>query len=246
MITFAGHDAARGQSAADLQTDFPGLRVVDARHVDSRVDLLGIRLGYVETDATPDNGRYFCGALSLDRSTTAAQPVADALALLPYVSVRHVGLRYVILCGGEKVRDQPIGGIPVPGLDLLMLDVGASSNAAYLEQVTLHELYHMVEYRFNTMEDADWDQQFTGYSSSYAPDLLKGALGTGKPGFLNAYAETFPYEDRAELFATLLLKPGDVLAQIRTTSDSVLRRKVLYMDQKSERLLALKLAPDGL
>lgn len=184
LITFAGHGAARGQSTADLraagETELPGLRSVDARYVDSRVNLLGIQLGYVETDATP--GHYFCGALDADRGATAAQPVADALALLPYVSVRNLGLRYVILCGGEKSRDQPIGGIPVPELDLLMLDVGASSNAAFLEYTTLHELYHMVEERFNTFEDADWDQQFTGYSNSYAPDLLKGALGTGGPG----------------------------------------------------------------
>ncbi len=252
LITFAGHGAARGQSAADLraagETELPSVRLVDVRHVDSRVDLMGIRVGYVETDETP--GHYFCGALDADRGASAAQPVADALALLPYVSVRNLGLRYVILCGGEKSGDRPIGGIPVPELDLLMLNAGASGNAAYnaayLEHATLHELYHMVESRFHTMDDGDWDQQFNGYSNSYAPDLLKGALGTGGPGFLNAYAETFPYEDRAELFATLLLKPGDVLAQIGATSDSVLRRKVLYMDQKSQRLLGLKLAPEGL
>jgi hypothetical protein len=71
-------------------------------------------------------------------------------------------------------------------------------------------------------------------------------MGSGNPGFLNAYAETFPHEDRAELFSALMLKPGDVLARIRATGDSVLQRKVLYMDQKSERLLALKLAPEGL
>jgi hypothetical protein len=191
-------------------------------------------------------GKYLCGGLSLDRSATAAQPVADALARLPYVSIRKLGLRYVILCGGAMSHDRPIGGIPVPPRDLLLLDVGGSGDAAYLEETTLHELYHMAEFRFDTFADADWGRQFTGYSNSYAPDLEKGEMGSGKPGFLNAYSETFPHEDRAELFAALLLKPGAVLARIRATDDSVLRRKVVYMDQKSARLLALKLAPDGL
>src|SRR6266571_5532628 len=127
-----------------------------------------------------------------------------------------------------------------------MLDVGASGNAAFLQAVTLHELYHMAEIRFNTLYDADWGREFTGYSNGYAPDLLKGAMGSGKPGFLNAYAETFPHEDRAELFAALLLRPDDIAARIRATGDAVLRHKVLYMDQKSQNLLGLKLAPMGL
>jgi len=249
LIALAWHDAAQGQDAADLQaareTELPGLRLVGVRDVDYHLGTLGIRIGYVEQDVRPGSGHYFCGALTLDRSATAAEPVATALTRLSYLSVRKLGLRYVILCGGAKAGDQPIGGIPVPPLDLLMLDVGRS-NPAFLERTTLHELYHLAEVRFSTRADADWDRQFSGYANSYAPDLLKLALGSGKPGFLDAYAETFPHEDRAELFAALLLRPGDVLAQIRATGDSVLWRKVRYMDLKAERLLSLRLAPDRL
>lgn len=250
LIALAGPDAARGQSPAELrlarEIGVPGLRLVHATHMDAGVGLLGIQLGYVEQGVTLGTGRYFCGALSVERSAAAAQPVSAALARLPYVSVYKLGLRYVILCGGLKHGDRPVGGTAVPVLDLFMLEVGASANAAYLEAVTLHEVYHLTEFRFNTFDDVDWGRQFTGYSHGYAPDLLKGALGTGKPGFLNAYSETFPYEDRAELFSALLLKPDAVLARIRAMGDSVLRRKVLYMDKKSAGLLALRLAPDWL
>ena len=237
-------DAARGQSAADLQaareTEIPSLRLVDKRDVDVRLGSLGILLAYVEQDARAGNGRYFCGALSDDRIGIAAPPVAAALARVPYWSVRKLGIRYVLLCAGAKVADRPVGGLAVSGLDLFLLDV-ASGNAAFLEEVTLHELYHIAERGFNTIDDQDWNRQFTGYSNAYAPDLLKGELASRKPGFLNAYSETFPHEERAELFAALLLKPGDVLAQIRATSDSVLRRKVLYMDEKVWRMLGLRL-----
>jgi len=250
LIALAWHNTARAQSLADdlasQETQLPGLRLVAARDFDPRVSSLGIRLGYLEKDVRPgDTGYYFCGALTKDGGVSAAQYVATALARLPYVPVRRLGVRYVILCGGAKAGDRPIGGIPVPPLDLLMLDVG-TSDPGFLESATLHELYHLAEIRYRTLADADWDRQFGGYSHSYAPELMKGVLGSGKPGFVDAYAETFPHEDRAELFAALLLKPGDLLARIRATGDSVLRVKVLYVDQKSQRLLAFKLAPDGL
>lgn len=48
------------------------------------------------------------------------------------------------------------------------------------------------------------------------------------------------------MFSELVQNPSAVLAHIRATGDAVLRRKVLYMDERSRRLLALKLAPDGL
>lgn len=250
LLALAWHGAARGQSAADLQaareTGLPGLRLVDVRDVDYHLGSLGIQLAYVEQDVSPGGGRYFCGALSADRSATVAPPVAAGLARLPYWSVRKLGLRYVLLCGGAKYDDRPIGGVAVAQLDLFILDVSGSANAAFLETATLHELYHVAESRFNTLRDVDWDTQFAGYAYRYAPDLLKHALDSGRPGFLNEYAQTFPHEERAELFTALLLTPGDVLARIRATSDSVLRRKVLYMEEKCYRLLALRFALERL
>jgi hypothetical protein len=97
------------QRAAD-ETEFPGLRLVAPRYVDSRLTLLGIQIGYVEQDVRlGTTGKYFCGGLSLAR--------------LPYESVRKLGLRYVILCGGAKSGERGIGGIPVPPLNVLMLNV---------------------------------------------------------------------------------------------------------------------------
>jgi hypothetical protein len=250
----AAHDVAQGQSraAADLDAaeklGFPGLHLLDTRHADQRLSLLGIRLGYVEAGVRlGETGRYFCGALTSDQAVTAAGPVSSGIARLPYTTVRAMGLSYVILCGGAKSYNRGIGGIPVPPLDLLMLDVGLGVRGTYLESAVLHELYHMAEMRIDALVDGDWEQQFTGYANGYTPDLLgKARIGSGSPGFLNAYSQTYPYEDRAELFSQLLVNPDGVLAHLRATNDAVLRRKVLYMDEKSRTLLGLKLAPDGL
>jgi hypothetical protein len=249
----AAHDVAQGQSRADADLDaaeklgFPGLHLLDTRHADQRLSLLGIRLGYVEAGVRlGETGRYFCGALTSDQAVTAAGPVSSGIARLPYTTVRAMGLSYVILCGGAKSYNRGIGGIPVPPLDLLMLDVGLGVRGTYLESAVLHELYHMAEMRIDALVDGDWEQQFTGYANGYTPDLLgKARIGSGSAGFLNAYSQTYPYEDRAELFSQLLVNPDGVLAHLRATNDAVLRRKVLYMDEKSRTLLGLKLAPDG-
>src|SRR3989440_12061778 len=131
LIALAWHDTARAQSLADdlasQETQLPGLRLVAARDFDPRVSSLGIRLGYLEKDVRPgDTGYYFCGALTKDGGVSAAQYVATALARLPYVPVRRLGVRYVILCGGAKDGDRPIGGVPLPPPHLLLRDSGAA------------------------------------------------------------------------------------------------------------------------
>ncbi len=247
----AWHGTALAQSRADLRAaeelGIGGLHLLDTRHADSRLSLWGIRLAYVESDVRlGSSGKYLCGAISADRAVIAAGPVSSGLARLPYETVYRMGLRYVVLCGGARSGDREIGGIPVPPLHMLMLDVGRASNGAYLESSTLHELYHMAELRINELADGEWNQQFGGYADAYAPHLLNGRIGSGAPGFLNAYSQTFPHEDRAELFSELVQNPSAVVAHIRATGDAVLRRKILYMHERSQRLLALKLAPDGL
>ena len=63
-----------------------------------------------------------------------------------------------------------------------------------------------------------------------------------RTGFLNAYSETYPHEERAELFASLLLEPAVVATHLKRTNDPVLRDKVRYVIEKCERLLGLRLA----
>jgi hypothetical protein len=59
---------------------------------------------------------------------------------------------------------------------------------------------------------------------------------------LNAYAETFPHEERAELFAALVLTPAEVVAQAKARDDELLRRKILYMVDKCQRLIGLRIS----
>lgn len=227
----ASHGDER-QAARD--TEFDGLRLLAGGPA-------GVHFGYVEVATRPSEGMYTCGALRRDDAEAAAATVAGALQHLPDTALAAVRLRYVVLCGGATAAGQAIGGIPSAPHGLLMLD--ASGDAASLQHRTLHELYHLLEYRAGGMGDAGWTSQFGGgYSNEYPGLLRKTPPGSGKAGFLTAYGETYPHEDRAELFAWLVLAPREVADVIRRRGDTVLRRKVDFISDKCQRVLGLAVA----
>jgi hypothetical protein len=236
------------EQQAAKETYIDGLRFLDAAAREPRLTTLGIHLGYVEKDTRPGGGKYFCGAMSREESRSAGRIVTTALLKLPDASLSKLRLRYVILCSRAMAAGQRIGGIPVPPLDLLMLDVGENSNnASYLQRGFLHELYHLIEYRFNTHEDTEWQKLFgTGYANSYSGRMQQSPSGSGKRGFLNSYSETYPHEERAELFASLVLDSAEVAAHVKATNDVVLKEKALYLARKCERLMGLRIALPGM
>ena len=229
--------AAFGQSGADQdaarETMIDGLRVV------SGVSVGGVRMAYVENDTKPGGGAYTCGGLTRDDALGAATTVASALDALPGEALSRLRLRYVVLCHEAHAAGQRIGGIPVPPLNLLMLDVADDGGA--LRHRTLHELYHLAEYRGGSVNDAGWNAQFTGYNNSYPGMLRRSPIGGGKPGFVNAYAETFPHEERAELFAFLVLERAAMASHLRG-ADDVLRKKARYVSDRADALMGMALS----
>jgi hypothetical protein len=226
----AGGDAAR-------ETEIDGLQLLGSSQ-DRRLATLGVKIAYVETDTRPGGGQYVCGGIDRNAVLSAASAVAEALQYLPDAAFARLNLRYVVLCGYASAGGQSIGGIPVPPLNLLMLDAGA--NAGNLVHTTLHELYHLFEYRIGSFSDSGWSGQFDGYSNSYPTLLRRSPIGGGRAGFINSYAETHPHEERAELFAFLMLSPGAVAAQAK--ADPVLRRKAEYLADKCERQLGVPIS----
>jgi len=250
LIGGVSPDMASAQTLSEQQaakeTYIDGLRLLEAAA--PRLTTLGINLGYVEQDTRPGGGKYFCGALSRDESGSAGRIITTALLKLPDAALRKLRLRYVILCSRAMAAGQRIGGIPVPPLDLLMLDIGESgNNTLYLQRGFLHELYHLIEYRFNTYQDTEWQKLFgSGYANSYGGRMRQSPVGSGRRGFLNAYAETYPHEERAELFAFLLIDPAEVVAHIRAMNDELLKKKALYLAKECERLIGLRIALPGI
>jgi hypothetical protein len=225
----AGHGDER---QAARETEFDGLHLLDAT---SR----GVHFGYVDVDTRPSEGMYLCGALRRGDADTAASTVASALLYVPDAALTRLGLRYVVLCSGVTAAGQVIGGLASSQHGLLMLDAG---DGVSLQHRTLHELYHLLESRFGGIADASWTSQFGGgYSNQYPGLLRKAPLGSGKAGFASAYGETYPHEDRAELFAHMVLAPRELGALISSRGDAVLRRKADFLSDKLDRAIGLSI-----
>lgn len=242
LLPLAAAAQAPSEQQAARETEFDGLKLLGAQGQDRRLTALGIHVAYVVTDTRPSEGMYLCGAMSRADAQDGGNSVAAALQFLPDASLVRLRLRYVVLCSRATAGGQSIGGIPVAPLNLLMLD--GSGDTAALQHRTLHELYHLAEYRAATINDTEWVARFGGgdYANRYPGLLRRSPIGSGKPGFINAYAEIHPHEDRAELFTYLVMAPRDVATLIRRTGDPVLRQKAEYLIDKSQRILGLPLA----
>ena len=218
------------QAEAARETEITDLQLLDP--------VFNINIGYVQDHTKPGGGQYLCGGMTDSGAKISARVVRNALSRLPATARAKVNLKYIVLCSRILANGQAIGGIPVPPLKLLMVDTKRNN-----EHVVLHELYHLIEFQYNTYNDPEWQRLFgdSGYANSYRGQLQNSPMGSGRQGFLNNYSRTFPYEERAELFAFLVLNPRGVAAQLNRDNDKIAEQKVEYMIEKCRKLLGLNI-----
>lgn len=155
------------------------------------------------------------------------------LGLYPVELVEKTRLKRIVLCRELSFAGQRRTAIPDFEHDVLYLDVARTSNKRfYLDKVFHHEFYHIVDLRDNgkLYEDERWkalnrDDFEYGNGGKNAQHLTDTSLLTAEyPGFLNHYSTTGVEEDKAELFANLIVEPKYVEEQ--AAKDPVLRAKV--------------------
>ncbi len=247
LSSHAVQAATEEEASAAKETYIENIRLAGTSDIAAELaDALharGVKLAYVEQDTNPGGGKYFCGALAAPARAQILDAAAKAYALLPEAAWKKIGLKYVLLCSEARANDQAIGGIPVPPIHLLMLSSGGS--AASLQHLALHEVYHFIEFQLHSYEDTQWNAKFSGYAESYEGRMKQSAIGEGKPGFINAYSETMATEDRAELFAFVLLQLGEVTAHLAKTQDAVLAAKLAYIKDKMQTALGMDIIEIG-
>jgi hypothetical protein len=155
----------------------------------------------------------------------------------PPSAVRRTGLKRIVLCADLSFGGQKRTAIPDFEHDTLYLDIErASYDRNYQIQVLHHEFFHVIDYADDgrVYEDKDWaslnPSDFAyGSGGRNAQDVADTNVLTDRyPGFLNHYSTTGVEEDKAEIFARLIIQPS--IVKQRAESDPVLHAKIEKME----------------
>jgi hypothetical protein len=142
------------------------------------------------------------------------------------------GLKRVVFCRELGLNGQARAALADPEDGTLYLDVRSATYAeTYRRKVIHHEFYHLIDAASrDNPGDADWvalNPKGFAYGSEGAviPGDNKGAQITHPAaGFVNAYAMTALVEDKAEIFANLMV--NDLKVRLLLKQDTVLQAKV--------------------
>lgn len=157
-------------------------------------------------------------------------------ALYPREFVKASRLKRVVFCTELAFAGQRRSAIPDFQHDTLYLDVGRAANdRTYLRKVLHHEFFHIVDYRDDgrLYRDDRWkalnpaNVKYGRGGKNAQNNSQTSVLTTRYPGFLNHYSTTGVEEDKAELFANMIVMPAYVAA--RAAKDRVLAAKVRQM-----------------
>src|SRR5262245_30313681 len=160
----------------------------------------------------------------------------EEFVLYPRSLVKRARLRRIVLCEGLSFAGQLRGAIPDWGNDTLYLDVQRGAyDRTYMCKVIHHEFFHMIDYRDDSRvyDDAAWaalnPKGFKyGAGGTSAQESAKTSLLTDRyPGFLNHYSTTGVEEDKAEMFANMVVDPAHV--EERAKNDPVVNAKAKRM-----------------
>lgn len=177
------------------------------------------------------------GSNASEKAIEAYAPLfASEFGLYPPALIKNAKLKRVILCTDLTFAGQRRNAIPDFENDTLYLDaVRGANNKKYLRKVIHHEFFHIIDllddgklYRDERWATLNPKEHRYGDGGRNSQTLSSTSVLTDKfPGFLNHYSTTGVEEDKAEIFANLIVEPE--MVKKRAESDAVLQSKVAQM-----------------
>lgn len=159
------------------------------------------------------------------------------LSLYPNDLLRKAGLRSIVVCEGLARNDSPEAIILTSTSGRIYIDAAyAARNDGYIRLGVHHELFHMIdEADDGSLWDGSWsslnDKGFVYLPSicdrSEAGESVVWLRYAGFPGFVSGYSMSAVYEDKAEVFASMMVEPVHIAD--RVTQDAIVKRKVEYI-----------------
>jgi hypothetical protein len=161
---------------------------------------------------------------ALERYVTVCVP---EITLYPVELVDWLGLRCIVICEGLSYAGEPRAAVPDLERRALFLDANRNWPTHYVRSVVHHELFHMIDYVDDGVlyDDGSWSSLNVSTFKYGRKPGVEGAPGYGDvPGFLSEYSMSSVEEDKAEVFALLMVDHEQVSR--RALVDGVLSRKV--------------------
>lgn len=159
-------------------------------------------------------------------------------SLYPLDLVKRTGLKKVVFCKNLSFEKQFRTGIPDFENNVLYFDVTRGRHdEQYVRKVIHHEFFHIIDLRDDgkLYEDERWSN-LNPLGFKYGPggaklqnDPTVTTTGRDAPGFLNRYATSGVEEDKAEVFAHMIVEPKRIAE--RTNKDKYVQAKVERMKE---------------
>jgi hypothetical protein len=155
--------------------------------------------------------------------------------LYPVELIKRSKLQRIILCQDLSFAGQQRTAIPDFEHNDLYFDVARGRHSLlYTRTVIHHEFFHVLDYRNGTLyADERWTRllpkgvKYGMGGKNLQDDATVSLISDDLPGFLNKYSTTGVEEDKAEVFANMIVNSKAV--EERAKNDPVIRAKTVLM-----------------
>lgn len=187
---------------------------------------------------TTRSGEIAGACPSLEVVDQYAPLFAQEFGLYPAELIKAAKLRRIVFCVDLHFAGQRRNAIPDFEHDTLYLDVKRGDHhRAYLRKVIHHEFFHMIDLRDDgkLYGDERWSalnpegHRYGDGGRNSQTNSRTSVLTSEASGFLNHYSTTGVEEDKAEVFANLLVEPEEVAK--RAAADKILEAKIAAMQK---------------
>jgi hypothetical protein len=155
--------------------------------------------------------------------------LGSEFALYPPGLIERLRLKRILLCRELSLHGKSVGGIADVENGTIYLDLAATG--ALRRFVIHHELFHFIDYRDDgsLVHDVHWEA-LNPPGVRYRTSERWAMMFTAKlPGFLTYHSTTSVTEDKADVFASMVVYPSYV--QSRVKEDRALESKVAYVEK---------------
>lgn len=163
----------------------------------------------------------------------------DEFNRYPQDFIKNVDLRKVAFVKNLSIDGQYLAAEPDSDQEILFYDIYLGNDyEGYQQEVIHHEFYHMIEEEINgdayykdpiwaSFNDPDFKYGSGGALAYDDPEYTDAIPESG--GFISGYSTYGLEEDKAEIFANLMIPELSVKLYSLAENDDVLNKKITYM-----------------